>query len=360
MNLALVEDPNEATECWYEETGLDPYSSWPEVREGLPVNQAAAEDSVDTGPCKESEWQAAKVHPTGKQRRPLRRPINFHGLCWVSSAMLILAFLAARIEAVPATLLSHPVPRVSAPCRHGAEKTLPPTSAGEAAGLEFALYQSYSAPVCTEYHAPGKRGGMPIHKGTLIQSDSYTEILLKHFAAEQAPKPLQLIDQSTSARLSPGFPHASLLDPKVDFHVPGRDLLGDGVRLDETCSSSRPLKFYPRSRPALVSTWKREILTGEASGGIPPLAPCLCPSTQRSLRPCFTHLPERRCTLTMRNYVVTAEDYIPPSMLERSDTTGASYAMQARVPTPTKLTLSHYKRFIRSTIAFTRGSPQRD
>ena len=259
MNLALVEDPNEATECWHEESGLDPYSSWPEVREGLPVNQAAAEDLVDTGPCKEGEWQAAKVHhPTGKQRRPLRRPINFRGLCWVSSTMLILAFLAARIEAVPATLLSHSVPCVFAPCWHGAEKTLPLTSAGEAAGLEFALHQSYSAPVYTEYRAPGKRGGMPIHRGTLIQSDSYTEILLKHFAAEQVPKPLQLIDQTTSASFSPGFSQASLLDPKVEFHVPGRDLRGDGVRLDETCSLSNPLKRYPRLRPALASTLQRE------------------------------------------------------------------------------------------------------
>ena len=61
----------------------------------------------------------------------------------------------------------------------------------------------------------------------------------------------------------------------------------------------------------------------------------------------------------MRNYLVTAEDYIPPSMLECSNRAGASYGMLARVPTPTKLTFSHGEKFIRRTIVFTRGSSQK-
>ena len=150
-----------------EKSGLDPYSSWSEVREGQPVNQVAAEDSVDIGQCRESGWQAANIQPTGKQRRTLRCPTNFRVLGWVSPAFLILAFLAAHIEAVPATVLSQPMPRVFAPCRHGAEKTLLLTSAREAAGLGFALHQSYRAPEYTEYYALGKRGGKPIFKGTL-------------------------------------------------------------------------------------------------------------------------------------------------------------------------------------------------
>ena len=60
----------------------------------------------------------------------------------------------------------------------------------------------------------------------------------------------------------------------------------------------------------------------------------------------------------MRNYLVTDEDYIPPSRLGCPDRTGASYGMLARVPTPTKLTRLYDEKFIRRTIVFTRKSSQ--
>jgi len=153
------------------------------------VNQEAVDDPVNMVPCKENGWQAAHTQPTGRVVGIVlfaMQPTSALG--WISPVLLILALLAARAEAVPVTVPTQRLPRIPTsfisqgpPHRAEVRKTLPSTLTRTAVRPEFELHKRQQA---LEYYVPEKRGGMTAHKVSLIQSESFTETLIKQLAAE--------------------------------------------------------------------------------------------------------------------------------------------------------------------------------
>ena len=104
-------------------------------------SQSKVEENAARGQGSMSNTQLSRMVETA---------LNLHALDRVSPILLILALLTARTEAVPANVLSQSMPRVFAPRLLGAEKTLFPSSAREAPGLDSVFS-------CLLYTSPSPR-----------------------------------------------------------------------------------------------------------------------------------------------------------------------------------------------------------